>query len=87
MIDRYNLSSRLPSHKGKEKAEGETAQIDNKWEESKEKRELGLKERKEKMILEARKWVHGVLRQLCIDWLLMYLRRMLEKQAKEQATN
>ncbi|OWZ26577.1 hypothetical protein C356_06908 [Cryptococcus neoformans c45] len=68
LIDRYNLSSRLPSHKGKEKAEGEPAEIDNKWEESKEKRELGLKERKERMILEARK-------------------RMLEKQAKEQATN
>ncbi|KJE01253.1 hypothetical protein I311_05118 [Cryptococcus gattii NT-10] len=55
LIDRYNLSSRLPSHKGKEKAEGEPAHMDNKWEESKEKRELGLRERKEKMILEARK--------------------------------
>lgn len=41
--------------------------MDNKWEESKEKRELGLRERKEKMILEARKWVYGVLRQLGVD--------------------
>ncbi|ODO06274.1 hypothetical protein L198_01506 [Cryptococcus wingfieldii CBS 7118] len=71
LIDRYNLSSRVPSLKGKEKAVEEnqlaetSANAASKWEDSKEKREMGLKERKEKMILEAR-------------------RRMLEKQAKEK---
>ncbi|WVQ73867.1 hypothetical protein IAR50_003448 [Cryptococcus sp. DSM 104548] len=72
LIDRYNLSSKVPSAKGKEKAveqdqqEAEaSASTGSKWEDSKEKREMGLKERKEKMILEAR-------------------RRMLEKQAKKK---
>ncbi|WVO17961.1 hypothetical protein L204_105659 [Cryptococcus depauperatus] len=72
LVDRYNLSSRLPSSKGKEKAEGESPARKKadarKWEESKEKRELGLKERKEKMILEAR-------------------RRMLEKETYERNNN
>ncbi|WWD16755.1 hypothetical protein CI109_101187 [Kwoniella shandongensis] len=89
LIDRYNLSSRVPSRKGKEKDVSELgvaphassdegasagaggvvaeteAQKKSNWEDSREKRELGLKERKERMILEAR-------------------RRLLEKQAKEQ---
>ncbi|WVQ83576.1 hypothetical protein IAT38_005717 [Cryptococcus sp. DSM 104549] len=79
LIDRYNLTSRVPSHKGKEKeVEGpvgasstETPVIpgagdkNSRWEDSKEKREMGLKERKEKMILEAR-------------------RRLLEKEAMEK---
>lgn len=79
LIERYNLATRLPSHKGKEKdpAEeggaappyGATApaptaastamqgSLNEKagWAETKEKRELGLRERKEKMILEARR--------------------------------
>ncbi|WWC68983.1 uncharacterized protein I206_102919 [Kwoniella pini CBS 10737] len=72
LIDRYNLASRIPSHKGKEKevdsGTSTPSSVDSfddkgKWEDSKEKREMGLKERKEKMILEAR-------------------RRMLEKQSQ-----
>ncbi|WWC87514.1 uncharacterized protein L201_002404 [Kwoniella dendrophila CBS 6074] len=89
LIDRYNLTSRIPSsHKGKEKEIDSASSISidsdksstspisevvvprteekGKWEDSREKRESGLKERKEKMILEAR-------------------RRMLEKQNKVTA--
>ncbi|KAK8861343.1 hypothetical protein IAR55_002162 [Kwoniella newhampshirensis] len=86
LIDRYNLSSRVPSRKGKERdpselgsspttqASAETVLTESegekksKWEDSREKRETGLKERKERMILEAR-------------------RRLLEKQAKEQESD
>lgn len=54
MIDRYNLSSRVPaSEKGKEVEAAEEEK--GKWEASKEARERGLRERKEKMILEARR--------------------------------
>ncbi|WVW79747.1 hypothetical protein I302_101717 [Kwoniella bestiolae CBS 10118] len=79
LIDRYNLSSRIPtpSHKGKEKEvlddvdSGSSTPVSEaeskKWEDTREKREMGLKERKEKMILEAR-------------------RRMLEKQSQAQST-
>ncbi|WRT65438.1 uncharacterized protein IL334_002381 [Kwoniella shivajii] len=86
LIDRYNLSSRIPSHKGKEREiepdsptptasgtstpssdVGSKSEEDKmRWEDTKEKRELTLKERKEKMILEAR-------------------RRLLEKQAQSTA--
>ncbi|KAK6906930.1 hypothetical protein L486_04349 [Kwoniella mangroviensis CBS 10435] len=83
LIDRYNLSSRIPtpSHKGKEKElpdevdSGASTPVSisetegkKHWEDTREKREMGLRERKEKMILEAR-------------------RRMLEKQAQAQAQN
>ncbi|KAK1920917.1 hypothetical protein DB88DRAFT_113432 [Papiliotrema laurentii] len=77
LIDRFNLSSRLPSRKGKEKDPAEspaTAEAEkpvvgakNEWADSKERREQELRERKERMILEAR-------------------RRLLEKQAKETTT-
>ncbi|WWC59977.1 uncharacterized protein I303_102540 [Kwoniella dejecticola CBS 10117] len=72
LIERYNLSARIPSHKGKEKdvdsGTSTPTSVDSfedkgKWEDSREKREMGLKERKEKMILEAR-------------------RRMMEKQSQ-----
>lgn len=81
LIERYNLATRLPSHKGKEKdpaEEGGAASTGDGngvaspaaagvaappgaqtqqagWAETKEKREMGLRERKEKMILEARR--------------------------------
>jgi coupling of ubiquitin conjugation to ER degradation protein 1 len=67
LIDRYGLSARIPSvdkGKGKEKAEDESetptgqpgqGQGVGKWEGSKEERERGLRERKEKMVLEARR--------------------------------
>lgn len=78
LIDRYGLSSRVPSSadKGKGKEVNNGSQSDTnavrdtsgqgengtlgekgKWEASKEARERGLRERKEKMILEARRWV------------------------------
>jgi len=61
LIDRYGLSARIPSvDKGKAKAEDEQpgqgqGQGAGKWEGSKEERERGLRERKEKMVLEARR--------------------------------
>ena len=61
LIDRYGLSARVPSRKGKERDSAEAsvseAGIDGrgKWEDTKEKRERELKERKERMILEARR--------------------------------
>ncbi|ORY29561.1 hypothetical protein BCR39DRAFT_532135 [Naematelia encephala] len=82
LIERYQLSSRIPSRKGKEKDEedsgagapgaapgGGVGGEAVKWEDTREGREKGLKERKERMILEAR-------------------RRLLEKQASatEQQT-
>jgi coupling of ubiquitin conjugation to ER degradation protein 1 len=63
LIERYGLDTRLPSLKGKEK-ETDQDEVDekddhpgstSKWEDTKEKREMDLKERKERMILEARK--------------------------------
>jgi len=59
LIDRYGLGARIPAvDKGKGKAEdGDQAggQGQGKWEASKEERERGLRERKEKMVLEARR--------------------------------
>ena len=61
LIDRYGLSSRVPSRKGKERDSAEApaseAGMDGrgKWEDTKEKRERELRERKERMILEARR--------------------------------
>jgi len=58
LIDRYGLGARIPAvDKGKGKAEAEDAgqQGAGKWEASKEEREKGLRERKEKMVLEARR--------------------------------
>jgi hypothetical protein len=61
LIDRYGLGARIPAvDKGKGKAEdgnGDQAggQGSGKWEASKEERERGLRERKEKMVLEARR--------------------------------
>jgi hypothetical protein len=63
LIDRYGLGARIPAvDKGKGKAEdgnGDQAggQGQGKWEASKEERERGLRERKEKMVLEARRSV------------------------------
>ncbi|ORX36390.1 hypothetical protein BD324DRAFT_492952 [Kockovaella imperatae] len=84
LIERYGLSSQLPTRKGKERehvgdedASGQAGPVQEasqrqsstggKWEDTKEKREMDLRQRKEKMILEAR-------------------RRMLEKQAQAEAT-
>jgi coupling of ubiquitin conjugation to ER degradation protein 1 len=63
LIERYGLSSRIPSRKGKEVDTGETADAAEQmagagrgqWSESREEREKGLRERKERMILQARK--------------------------------
>jgi len=61
LIDRYGLGARIPAvDKGKGKAEdGNGDQVggqgQGKWEASKEERERGLRERKEKMVLEARR--------------------------------
>jgi hypothetical protein len=59
LIDRYGLGARIPAvDKGKGKAEdGDQVggQGQGKWEASKEERERGLRERKEKMVLEARR--------------------------------
>lgn len=67
MIEKYGLSNRVPSRKGKEVDPGEkggdvvgqdtpgVGDGKGKWEDSREGREKGLKERKEKMILEARR--------------------------------
>ena len=59
LIDRYGLGARIPAvDKGKGKAEDEGqagGQGQGKWEASKEERERGLMERKEKMVLEARR--------------------------------
>lgn len=75
LIDRYGLSSRIPSRKGKEKEDGEVFGAEQapvlggsvsdsapaspvagaKWADTKEKREQELKERKARMVLEARK--------------------------------
>jgi hypothetical protein len=64
LIDRYGLSARIPSAdkgKGKEDESGTPTgqpgqgQGVGKWEGSKEERERGLRERKEKMVLEARR--------------------------------
>lgn len=84
LIDRYGLTSRVPSvDKGKER-EGEGEGESGKWEASKEARERGLRERKEKMILEARRSVSTGL----FSWLIWSsegpkadeVRRMMEKQ-------
>jgi coupling of ubiquitin conjugation to ER degradation protein 1 len=66
LIDRYNLNARIPSVKGKEKEEVVvdtspaglgTGGKDGKgeWADTKDKRERELRERKERMILEARR--------------------------------
>lgn len=52
LIERYGLSSRVNEDAGAASA---------KWEATKEGREADLKARKERMILEARRWVHGLL--------------------------
>lgn len=72
LIERFNLQSRLPSPKGKERAvvpddEGEREEEGKgkgkvgsnaaKWESSADQREASLKKRKEEMVLEARKFV------------------------------
>ena len=59
LIDRYGLGARIPAvDKGKGKAvdvDQAGGQGQGKWEASKEERERGLRERKEKMVLEARR--------------------------------
>jgi hypothetical protein len=50
------------------------------WEDTKEGRERGLRERKERMVLEARRWV-----DLVVVWAsgtLMIIRRLMEKQSR-----
>jgi coupling of ubiquitin conjugation to ER degradation protein 1 len=56
LIDRYGLSARIPAlEKGKGKEEAGVVNGVGKWEGSKDERERGLRERKEKMVLEARR--------------------------------
>ena len=62
LIERYNLNERLPSVKGKERelpvgepAEERAKDVKGEWADTKDKRERELRERKERMILEARR--------------------------------
>jgi coupling of ubiquitin conjugation to ER degradation protein 1 len=63
LIEKYGLTGRIPSRKGKEVDTGSDEPVgqvggDEKssgWSESREMREKALKERKERMILEARR--------------------------------
>ncbi|KAK4689156.1 hypothetical protein P7C73_g918, partial [Tremellales sp. Uapishka_1] len=57
LIEKYGLTARVPSRKGKEKDEIVVAEPEKsgKWEDTREKRERELRERKERMVLDARR--------------------------------